>query len=454
MMRISSLSTRLLLAASLITGAALLLAGWGLTQLFRESVEFDHQQRAIDQLDRLAAQLNRRADAQPGLLSVAPEQIGNPLPDPRFQRPYGGAYWLIKPEGRPLLSSRSWWDFPLPDGVDEALDETLTEPQRLSLPGPQHETLLFWWVRVETSEHGRVWLGVGEEAADLVQATQRFGLQLGISLGLLGLLLVAAALLYIRWGLRPLGRLQQEIIRVRETGQPLSEDHPREISPLVHDLNALLQRNRQLVDSARAQAGNLAHALKTPLAVLANQAAQLPPEQAQDWQALIQQMQRQIDLQMTRARAQAISQSHGRRCLLQEVLPPLLRTLHQLHPGIEIEAPEACDAALRVESHELLEMLGNLLENACQWADSQVRISVQLEPADVQLLIDDDGPGIPAERRAQMLQRGQRLDESRPGTGLGLAIADELAYLHEGRLELGESPLGGLRVRLVLPRAA
>lgn len=430
-----------------------MLVGWGLTQLFRESVEFDHERRALDQLERLAAQLNSRADGRPGLLDTPPQELGSPLADPRFHRPYGGAYWLIKPQGRDALASRSWWDLPLPLEVMESLDESLSKPQRKTLIGPKQTPLLFWWIRVETSEHGRVWLGVGEEAADLVEATRRFGTQLSLSMALLGALLLAAAFLYIHWGLRPLRRLQQEVVSAHETGAPLSDNYPSEIRPLVQDLNALLIRNQQLVDSARAQAGNLAHALKTPLAVLANQAQSLPPAQVDAWNEQIRQMQRQIDVHLTRARAQAMSQVAGRRCELDAVLPPLLRTLARLHPDVSIQAPSATGLAVRMESHEALEMLGNLLENACQWASSRVLVTVEPQAPLVNILIEDDGPGIAPEQRARVLQRGGRLDESRPGTGLGLAIAAELVERHGGTLQLQDSLLGGLRVALTLPMA-
>ncbi|MBL8304059.1 MAG: hypothetical protein JNM26_14935 [Ideonella sp.] len=232
------------------------------------------------------------------------------------------------------------------------------------------------------------------------------------------------------------------------------------MQPLVNELNALLDDNDRLVRQAREQTGNLAHALKTPLAVLGNAATRWQGDEGERLRAQLTHIHRQVELQLARARATAAAtltaRDADRRADAAAVLDGLLRTLQHLHVERGIVAVRVGDPApimVAVGSDVLHELLGNLLDNAFRWARAEVRVALQVD-AQAQRLrldIDDDGPGIPAPRRDEALQRGRRLDETQPGSGLGLAIADELAHLGGGSLQLAEAPLGGLRVSLALP---
>jgi signal transduction histidine kinase len=272
----------------------------------------------------------------------------------------------------------------------------------------------------------------------------------------LALALWAAAWLQVRSGLAPLARLRAALQQLRQ-GQAtrLPGTHPTEVQPLVDELHAVLDDKQLLLDQARQQAGNLAHGLKTPLAVIGNIAQRWPGEDGELLRQQLERMGRQIDWQLMRARAAASARSAVATPVL-PALEELRRVLLRLHAdrGLQLQlAPEGPAPGVAVEPEALKEMLGNLLDNACKWAQRQVRVRLSLDDARVRIEVDDDGPGIAPEQRVQALQRGQRLDERSSGSGLGLAIAGELARLHGGALELADADLGGLRAVLWLPAA-
>jgi signal transduction histidine kinase len=230
---------------------------------------------------------------------------------------------------------------------------------------------------------------------------------------------------------------------------------PAEVQPLVTDLNAVLDANAAILERARTQTGNLAHALKTPLAVIGNAAAALPPAEAALIAEQAERMRRQVELHLVRARAAAIAHTRGPGTPLRAALDAVLRSLARLHAdkGLAFEVRGETTAPFRGELQDLQEMLGNLLDNAAQWARGRVDVTLAERGGHLLLTIDDDGPGIPAAERARVLQRGERLDEQPAGAGLGLAIAGDLARLYGGSLALDDSPQGGLRAVLELPAA-
>lgn len=262
----------------------------------------------------------------------------------------------------------------------------------------------------------------------------------------------------VRKGLSALDDLRTQLAAVREGREhQIAGRYPAEVEPLVTDLNALLEHREQAVRRAVAKAGDLAHGLKTPLAVLAQEAARAAAAGDRELAASIEQqvdrMRRQVDYHLAHARAAASSATPGARCAVAESAEPLARTLLRLHAdrGLSIDVHADADHVFRGQREDLDEMLGNLLDNACKWARSRVAIESSASDHIVAISVDDDGPGLDASMREAVLHRGVRADEAAPGSGLGLAIVRDLAELYGGSIALGPSPLGGLRATLQLP---
>jgi signal transduction histidine kinase len=260
-----------------------------------------------------------------------------------------------------------------------------------------------------------------------------------------------AGILFLRSGVRPLQRLKARMAAVRDgSAQRVEGRYPGEVQPLIDDLNALLDHREKLVARAVAKAGDLAHGLKTPLAVLAQEAERADPEVAAAIRQQVERMRQQIDYHLAHARAAASGSTPGTRCNVLESAEGLARTLLRLR-GVPIDVSISPEHAVRAEREDLDEMLGNLLDNACKWARSRVSIASAELDGQVVITVDDDGPGLDASMREAVLQRGVRADEAAPGSGLGLAIVRDLAELYGGSIVLGPSPAGGVRARLALP---
>lgn len=459
----ASLRRRLLAAAAAWIVLALLVVGVLLVLLLRQHVEDELAARAAGSLDVLAANVTAEvpADAGAGATLALPVEPA----DEAFRRPYGGAYWWVADGAALPLRSRSWWDTQPPDLAADFGRLTGARIGRFAARGPQQQPLVVWARRVELAAWERpLVVAVALDATRLQGMTRSFAYTIAAALGMLALALWGASWLQVRSGLAPLARLQRALSLLREgRTQALDGRFPSELQPLVDDLNGLLADNDRLVRQAREQTGNLAHALKTPLAVLGNLAAAGTGEEAARMRALLAQVQRQIELQLARSRATATTRAAGRQAEQRSdaaaVLDALLRTLQRLHAERALQAERVGTATatlVAIDADVLHELLGNLLDNAFRWARRRVQVSLGDEAGAglLQLCIDDDGPGIAPQRRAEALQRGRRLDETQPGSGLGLAIADELVRLCGGTLALENSPLGGLRVRLALPLAA
>jgi signal transduction histidine kinase len=277
----------------------------------------------------------------------------------------------------------------------------------------------------------------------------------------LALLLVAAMAVQARYGLRPLRVLRRDVMAVRR-GQAdrIAGEFASEIAPLAAELNLLIATNREIVERARTQVGNLAHALKTPLSVIVNEAEAEATPLAEKVVEQAQVMRHQVSFYLDRARAAARAGAIGVATPAAPALAAMARAFARIYARVDLSVD--CPEALRFlgEKQDFDDMLGNLIDNGCKWARGEVRVVVEPPAPDasaerlfLRALIDDDGPGLAPERRAEALRRGRRLDESKPGSGLGLSIVKELAEAYGGRLELDDSPLGGLRVVLLLPAA-
>jgi signal transduction histidine kinase len=279
-------------------------------------------------------------------------------------------------------------------------------------------------------------------------------------MSLIAIAFMIGGLTQVRRGLSPVNQLRLRLSNLRDgRTRRVEGDYPSEVQPLVDDLNALLAHQERAVSRARAKAGDLAHGLKTPLAVLAQEAARARAgghaELASAIDQQVARMQRQVDYHLAQARAAASGSAPGARCAIGDSVDGLVRALQRLHADrpLRIDVAVPADHAAAVERPDLDEMLGNLLDNACKWAGSRVSVASSLDGGPLVVHVDDDGTGLDPSMRLKVLQRGVRADEAAPGSGLGLAIVRDLAELYGGSIALTDSPLGGLRATLRLPRA-
>ena len=460
-----SLRFRLLAATLMVLALALVLAGLLLSSLFRDHVMRQFSQTLTAQLDQITARLEFDAAGQP---QIDPQTLS----DPRWSRPYSGLYWQVDGAGqvqqRGALRSRSLWDATLSLPPDVLADGVVHVHEGT---GPEGAALLLVERTVTQVGSGDGAVGtpwrliVAADLRETVAAAQRFNGVLAASLATLFVLLCAAALAQVAIGLAPLRALQRTLAGVHAGTSPrLEGQFPSEVQPLVDDFNAVLDRNAEVVARARTQAGNLAHAIKTPLAAMSQAAAVAlrRPETGAELAVLVDEQvgvaRRHVDWHLARARAAAAQGVPGARVPLQPVIHGLLRVLERVYAerGIALQCmPMAPDLAFAGEVQDLQEMLGNLLDNACKWARHGVQVSAASlgtgPGSRLQVVIDDDGPGIESDRRESVMARGARLDESVPGSGLGLAIVHELAGLYGGSVRLQAAPTGGLRVEVELP---
>lgn len=437
-----SLAARLINLSVLWIVLALGAAVFVLSGLYREHVEQELAERAEGYLDELSAALD-----VPRANDLA---LQRDLSDPLFRRPYSGLYWEVLVNGRTLLRSRSLWDQSL-GLADSGVGDELPEQQA----GPEGQNLLVWTRVIRYPDFSEpIVLRVGAHDARVKSMAASFTRTLAISLAILAAGLVGLVVAQIRYGLAPLRRLGDSVTQLRE-GQVdrIEGSYPSEIRPLVEDLNVMVHENRELLGRARAQAGNLAHALKTPLAVIRNAlAAPDAPPSATPMLGEVERMHAAIERHLVRARSGATA-LHLRHVSIRAALHDVVRAVNRIHGDrVKIVVEGGEDLKFRGDSADLQEIFGNLLDNAAKWARSAVRVELSTGPEQVRIVLHDDGPGIPADRRAEAVKRGVRLDTTRPGSGLGLQIVDELCTIYGGSLELGDSPLGGLGATVILPR--
>jgi len=459
-----SLRVRLLVGTLFWIAASVLVAGWGLGSLFRQHVSDQFHAELTSQLDQLSAQFTLDAQGRP--------QLTLALSDPRLSRPYSGYYWQIdqwadsaaaRPQAVGQLRSRSLWDHVLALPAD-ILNDGATHQHRVMGPQGQMLGVVERSLRIEDSPDGqarrfRLMTAASER---LMQApVARFNDLLWLALGVLAAGLMLAAVVQVRVGLAPLRALQSALGKVRQAEtQQLEGTFPIELMPLIDDFNKVLAQNADVVARARNHAGNLAHALKTPLSVLANAAdaahAQSPAtaklaQLVSDQVAIARQ---QVNYHLSRAQVAASTRLPGAKTDLPPVVDGLVRAMRRIHAERQLTltaGPFAPALGFRGETQDLQEMLGNLVDNACKWAAHRVDIQARRHADALIITVDDDGPGLAADQHDRVMQRGVRADEQVPGSGLGLAIVDDLARLYGGQVTLADSPLGGLRAVLELP---
>ncbi|NUA30481.1 sensor histidine kinase [Cupriavidus basilensis] len=435
-----SLAIRLLAVAAIWLAAALGGTGWLLSTLFARHVNDTYVRQLDNQLTSLAAALDWSADGKLAL-TRAPA-------DPRFELPYSGAYWQAQAPGA-TLRSRSLWDADMPTTVGNKVAGSHAEIRT----GPNGQSLLVVSRPIVlASADTPVMLSVALDRTELRAARQAFNRLLGWSLTALGAGLLLAVAAQVKFGLAPLAQLRQALATLQARRESrLGGTWPSEVVPLVTEINTLLARNASALERSRRQAADLAHAVRTPLAILANEAERLPGEAARAAASQVEAMRRQVDRHLARARAAGAASTHGACIDAGPAAGELARALTRLHSGREIDIQVEGKGHFAGDRQDLIEILGNLLDNACQWARSRVRVKLAEHAGMLEVTVEDDGPGMPAEARELATARFGRLDESAAGSGLGLAIVSEMAALYEGGLELGNSELGGLLARLRLP---
>src|SRR3954452_25100534 len=456
-MRVNSLALRLFLSATAVTVVILLITGVVLSSLYSDGVERSFDRRLDVYLKTLVADVSAPEETE-----KLPQSLGEPL----FDLPLSGWYWQTtrlnapKPE---VKSSRSLWDSGLPHLEDLNVPTGPDGTRKRYVPGPEDQRLRLVERTVDLGEEGRYLVAVAGDAQEVEDEAQSFDRALAATFGVLATALLLTTMFQVRFGLAPLKRISQSLAAIRAgKAERLEGTFPEEIAPLARETNALIDANREIVERARTHVGNLAHALKTPLSVIVNEARGDDPLATKvREQAAV--MRDQVQHHLERARIAARATVMGTGTEVAPVVTALARSMEKIHRGraiaIDIEATPA--TKFRGEKQDLEEMIGNLVDNACKWAQSRVAIEVLAARADapasstVRVVVDDDGPGLtPSQReRVQVARRGNRLDETKPGSGLGLSIVTDLAALYGGALTLGTAPIGGLRAELVLPAA-
>jgi signal transduction histidine kinase len=454
-MRFNSLAFRLFASAAAWTLIVLPATAILLTSLYRNAVERNFDARLNVYLTNLVAATTAAGGGQP----TAPANLG----EPEFTLPFSGWYWQIKPldgSARPLLVSDSLLDQQLKLPSQNAIPPDKTLTRRAYADGPEQQRLRIVEREIRpTGAHATAYsYAVAGDAAEIARDLSEFTRLLIAALVVLGLGLLVATFFQVRFGLRPLRAIRQKLAEIRSGEvEKLEGKLPDEIRPLQQELNALIQSNREIVDRARTHVGNLAHALKTPLSVISNEARSHEGPLSDKVVEQAEIMHTQITHHLDRARVAARSSVIGDITDVDQVLQALKRTLDRIYGerGLDLVVGASAGLKFQGERQDFEEMVGNLLDNACKWAKSRVKADARRAdgPARFTVTVDDDGPGLNETELAKGVKRGQRLDESKPGSGLGLSIVADLAHLYKGRFELEPSPEGGLRAKLELPAA-
>ncbi|HVW74988.1 MAG TPA: HAMP domain-containing sensor histidine kinase [Rhizomicrobium sp.] len=449
--RLESLSSRLIAAAAIWTLLGLLLGGAVLSNAFRMAAQNNFDNALQADMDGLIAAAE--PDPNGGVL------LADRFLNHNFDRVYSGLYYQIKQGNGGGQISRSLFDKEI-NPTNQTRKGQLTWG---SAVGPENQRLRVVSRKVDLTPDDNktdsyTFLVAGD-MADVDRQTSEFNTTLFWSFLLLGAGLIGAILVQVRIGLLPLRRVSEALTRIRDgKARRLDGRFPTEIAPLASELNSLIQHSEEVVGRARTHVSNLAHFLKTPLSVLAAEAEahEKEPGAAPLAEAVKRQvfsMRRQVDHYLSRARAAGSLDVLGNRTQVSVVIDDLARVIARIHAARGITIDAQCPDAyyFRGERQDLEEMLGNLIDNACKWARSRVRVRCEKAGGRLVFRIEDDGPGLSAEQRSQVGERGERLDESVPGTGLGLAIVRDISKLYGGFFVLDASSLGGLQARLELP---
>ena len=452
-----SLSFRLVVITAIWSAIILVITGIVLAQLFRTSIERNYDARLQTQLDGLLANIELSPDRQLKLM--------RPLPEPRFSLPFSGWYWQVLPPAGSKVKhvvSVSMLDQQLNPSLGTSRKTAKPGEESYYLVGPENETLRVFEekLRLASSDELFTFIVAGD-MKEVDWQVSGFIRTLLIALGTLAAGLAIVAFFQVRFGLRPLRALSDGLIAVRSgKAKRLEGDYPVEIQPVADELNLLLISNDEVVERSRTQVGNLAHALKTPLSVINNEARSHEGELSGKVLEQTGFMQEQVNLYLDRARRAARARTLAAVTEVEPVLISLARTLERinLESGIKVVVECSPNARFRGEKQDLEEMVGNLLENAFKFAKNRIELKAVWRASEmdegrvwIDLFVRDDGVGLTPQQRSQALKRGHRIDESKPGSGLGLSIVSETAAMYGGKIKLQNCKLGGLQVKIKLP---
>jgi signal transduction histidine kinase len=427
-----------------------------LTQYYRHSAEDVFERRLDVYLRALVADVSLSGEEG----RSGPGQLG----DPQFELARSGWYWQITrldDDAHEIKASRSLFAAQLPKLADLGVAPETGGTRHGVAQGPDGRMLRIVERVIDVGDVGVYLVQVAASTEETEHDIDRFRFALTVAFALLAIALAIAAAIQVRFGLGPLRMLQGELGEIRRGGgERIAGRYPSEVAPLVDELNLLIGANRDIVERARTQVGNLAHALKTPLSVIVNEANAAPGPLAEKVSEQATIMRDQIAFYLDRARAAARAGAIGSTTQVEPVLSALLRTFTKIcvDRGTVFSGAAPSELWFLGERQDLEEMIGNLLDNAGKWASRDVRVMVTREADQsasgrslLLFTIDDDGPGLAPELRAAATERGRRLDETKPGSGLGLSIVTDLAAAYGGSLRLDVSPAGGLRAQLWLP---
>ena len=456
----NSLAGRLFLFSSLWSTLSIIIAGLVLTQLYRSSVQRTFDDRLVAYVQRLASGFARQTS------DGAPFEDPANLNDPRFSLPLSGWYWALKhrENGNVVLVSESLVDtiFTFPSELGSQPDNNNLVRGYTEGPDGEELRIVEQIVRFGPNQSGII--AVAGNATELQEDIAAFQTSVGLTLIIFAIGMILTTLVVVSVGLRPLDHIRSGLRRIRNgEAEILEGNFPLELSPLAREMNALIVANNAIIERARTQVGNLAHALKTPLSVITNEVRQA--DNAIGFKITEQTgiMRDQVQHYLDRARMAARGNVIGVATEIEPVLEALVRVMNKIHgdQGISVTLRSFKSVRFRGEKQDLEEMAGNLVDNACKWATASVNVSVDHTPGKLdedgergngtfEIIVDDDGPGLSREQMQQATRRGKRLDETKPGSGLGLSIVTDLAEMYGGEFRLDHSPAGGLQAILKL----
>ena len=444
----NSLALRLFLSASVWIIFTLFSGGLLLSNVFRESTQKAFEDKLNFFMETLIGA--SRVDSTSSITVVS--ELG----DPRFFRPYSGWYWQINEKSKTLVRSRSMWDqvFTLDKrligGRAKFIDETLRQSAQNN-PGVSSQNLVV--IQREISFPGMstpITFMVSGNTNEFEKNISRYNNILVSSLVLLGLGLFVSVFLQVKFGLLPLEKIKNSLFKIRNGDATKLEDiYPTEVSPLAKEINTLLDHNEKIISRAKMNVGNLAHALKTPVAVIKNHITVKKNDDVIDSQMIV--IENYINKYLQKARASATSKLKKTKIDITEVIKKMRQIFKKINPELKIIFKSNNEKFLIAGSEDDMdEIIGNVMENACKWTKTQVIIEIfKISKDQIKLCISDDGPGLPEKKMKEVFDRGFRLDEQTQGTGLGLNIVKDAVKNLAGSVWLEKSKFGGLKVNII-----
>lgn len=440
-----SLNARLMVSAGVWIALVLVVGGFALSFVFKHAIDESFQRRLEASVNTLVAATDIQPDAQ---LAVT-----RSLGDAKFEQALSGWYWQISTNDAPLARSRSLWDASLPLAAGTASPGKFGS---LDMQGPRNRPLWASFLTLQIDGFSTpVQFMVAGDVSDLIEERKNFDFVLSLSLITLGIGVLLALVIQIRFGLRPLRGLVRDLEDIRQhKANRLDAQYPKEIQPLIQVTNAVLEENQNQIERARRHVGNLAHALKTPLTLLRGETrTESDGARKTALNDQIETITNLVEHHLDRAAAAGSSSFTTGSVPVLGTVTSICRSLEKIYAAENrrghIDVPESL--IFRGGREDLEEIAGNIIENAFKWARRDIHVSARATPDGLRLTITDDGPGMPEAEMKQALVRGQRLDEMTPGHGLGLSIVTDLVTLYQGRMTFEQGPVGGLVVNIVFP---